>query len=383
MRGLARSAVIVSLLGLSLAGCSAKEPQSARPARSGQEAEIPKHPLYAGYRFGGAGAIDLGSQPLTLPEASVAELLSRDAVLASRLEKTGVQLKLFPFYKGKDINYFLSKGNLEGGFFADMPAITAAATGDVVIVALLKQGFASIISRKPLLVKDLKGKRVATGLGSAAHFTLLSALENEGMSERDIKLEAMEVSDMPQALSEGSIDAFSAWEPTPVMTFAAHPEFHLVHKGLSYGFLCLRRDFVTAHPAETREIAAAVARACFWMRLPGNLDRVARWTGASATTLLGRPYPLQPARMIALTRSDLLNTPSSPRIPDSLLSEEGLLYKKFTFLKRAGKIPEATPWARVRASFDSDMLRQVMAGGDEYALQDFDYRGPQDSDGAK
>lgn len=377
MRGFIACVMVTLLVSLSLCGCSKQE--SAGDSRK-QEETAKK---YAGYRFGGEGVIDLGSQPLTLPEGAVAELMARDATLASRLGQAGLRLQVHPFFKGKDITEFLESRELEGGMFADMPALTVAASGDFVIVALLKQGFASIISKRPMLVRELKGKRVATGFGSAAHFTLLTALENEGLSERDITLVPMEVNEMPQALASGSIDAFSAWEPTPVMAFATHPEFHLVHKGISYGFLCLRRDFVTAHPAETRELAAAVARACGWMRLPRHLEQVAGWTAESAGRLQGSPYQLSSARMGGVIRNDLLNIPSAPRVPGALLSEEGLIYKKFTFLKRAGKIPESTPWAKVRDSFDTAMLRQVMAEEDRFALQRFDYRGSEKSDGAK
>ena len=380
MSGPARLALMALLFGLALPGCKddgKKSPDSA--AESGSAV----NPLYAGYRFGGPGAVDIGTQPLTLPEGSVAELLGRDATLEARLKAKGSTLQLFPFYKGKDINHFLSGGDLEGGIFADMPAITAAALGDVVVVAMLKQGFASIISGKPMLVRDLKGKRVATGIGSAAHYTLLSALESEGLTEKDIKLVSMEVSDMPRALAVGRIDAFSAWEPTPVIAFAAYPEFYLVHKGLSYGFLCLRRDFVPAHPAEAIEVAAAVVRACRWMRHPDNLEQVAAWTAASAERMQGMPYPLTPAQMSVITSNDLLKIPASPCLPDALLKEQGLLYRKFAFLKKAGKIPESTPWARVRDSFDIALLRQVMADPDRFALEGFNYRSSTKSDGAK
>jgi len=380
MSGPARLALMALLFGLALPGCKddgKKSPDSA--AESGSAV----NPLYAGYRFGGPGAVDIGTQPLTLPEGSVAELLGRDATLEARLKAKGSTLQLFPFYKGKDINHFLSGGDLEGGIFADMPAITAAALGDVVVVAMLKQGFASIISGKPMLVRDLKGKRVATGIGSAAHYTLLSALESEGLTEKDIKLVSMEVSDMPRALAVGRIDAFSAWEPTPMIAFATYPEFYLVHKGLSYGFLCLRRDFLTAHPAEAEEVAAAVVRACRWMRRSGNLEQVAAWTAASAERMQGMPYPLTPAQMGVITSNDLLKIPASPCLPDALLKEQGLLYRKFAFLKKAGKIPESTPWARVRDSFDIALLRQVMADPDRFALEGFNYRSSTKSDGAK
>ena len=380
MRRFSRCFLTVSLCCLTLSGCSQ---DGQPPPAAKQESYLSKDPFYDGYRFGGKGVIDVGAQPLTLPEWSVAELISRDETLAARLRESGASLQMFPFRKGMDINNFLSKGDLEVGIFADMPAITAAATGDVVIIAMLKQGFASIVARKPMLVNGLKGKRVATGIGSAAHFTLLQALENAGMTESDITLVPMEVSDMPRALAVGRIDAFSAWEPTPTIAFAAHPQFYLVQKGLNYGFLCLRRDFAAAHPAETREIAAAVARSCLWMRLPGNLAQVPPWAGASAASFQGESYALKPAQMTAITRNELLDMPGAPRIPETVLKEHQLLYKKFIFLKKTGKIPETTPWSRVRDSFDPEMLREVMGEPDRFALKRFDYRGATKTDGAK
>lgn len=180
---------------------------------------------------------------------------------------------------------------------------------------------------------------------------------------------------MPQALAEDRIDAFSAWEPTPVLAFAAHPEFRLVHKSLSYGFLCFRRDFVAAHPAEAREIAAAVLRSCLWMRIPENIDRAAGWTQLAASRFQGREYPLTADQMAALTRRDLLNIPGSPQIPEVLLGEHGLLWKKFNFLKETGKIPQTTPWEKVRNSFDTEMLRAILSEPKRNDLEKFDYRG--------
>ncbi|WP_224982547.1 NrtA/SsuA/CpmA family ABC transporter substrate-binding protein [Geomonas agri] len=377
MRALVRWLAATVFLFLCLCACSRKESDGTSAKEKHAAAR------YAWYSFGGDDVIDIGSQPLTLPEGAVAELVSRDTVLASRLAASGTTVRVHPFFKGRDLAQFLASGKLQGGIFADMPALTAAATSDVVCVALMKEGFASIISKKAMLTRDLKGKRVATGVGSAAHFTLLSALQNEGLTEKDIHLVPMEVSEMPQALAEGTIDAFSAWEPTPTLAFAGHPEFHLVHKGVSYGFLCLRGDFVRSHPEQARELAAAVARACGYMRSPKELEQAAGWTAASAAKLQGAPYLLSRRAMTTIVRNDLLNVPGAPRIPAGLLDEEGLLYKKFTFLKRIGKIPESTPWAKVRGSFDIEMMRHVMTEGDKLALQRFDYRNSDPSDGAK
>ncbi|TSK09078.1 MAG: hypothetical protein FPO08_07200 [Geobacter sp.] len=377
MPSLFRRVLITLFIALSLYGCSSKEERTP----SGQERQAAA--TYQGYRFGGDAVMDLGSQPITLPEAAVAELLSRDMTLEERLAMAGMELRVHPFFKGKDIAGYLATRQLDGGIFADMPTLTALATGNFVVVAQLKQGFASIISKRPMLVRDLKGRRVATGVGSAAHFALLSALESEGLSERDIELVPMEVSEMAQALDNESIDAFSSWEPTPTITLAQHPEWHLINKGISYGFLCLRREFVAQHPELVRELAASVARACMWMRLPGHLDQVSGWTISTAERFQGGALPLTASQVSGLVRNDLLNIPAAPRILPALLSEEGLLYRKFLFLKQAGKIPQSTPWSRVRDSFDNEMLRKVMADGERFDLQRFHYRSSDPSDGAK
>jgi sulfonate transport system substrate-binding protein len=234
-----------------------------------------------------------------------------------------------------------------------------------------------------MLVKDLKGKRVATGIGSTSHFSLLTALENEGLSERDITLVGMEVSDMPQALASGAIDAFSAWEPTPTLAFAGHPGFHLVHKGLSFGFLCFRRDFVAAHPQETRLIAAAVERSSRWMRLPGNIEQVARWTVEGATRLQGKLSSLTESQIAHIVRADLLNVPAAPQIPGRLLQERELLWKEFQFLKRVGAIPGDIPWEKVRNSFDVEPMRGVLSDDRAFQLESFEFRTGSGQGGAK
>lgn len=375
--------IMLLLASLALCGCSRSEPGSAGQGSSSVQKTIDKKAAYGSYRFGMTQGIDIGAQPLTLPEFSVAELMSRDRVLAGRLHRSGMRLQMLPFYNGKDIGDFLSTGELEGGIFADMPALTAAASGDVVLVAMLKQGAASIVARAPMLVKNLDGKRVGVTIGSAAHFTLLRALGNAGLAEKDVELVPMEVSEMPRALAGGRIDAFCAWEPTPSIAFASYPDFHLVHKGLNYGFLCLRRDFVTSHPAEAREMLAAVARACFWMREGGQMQQLAQWTTQAATKFQAEPFALKPEQMMSITRRDLLDVQSSPRIPEMLLREQEVLYQKFLFLKKMGKIPETASWAKVRGSINLAMLREVMADSDRYALRGFDYRGNTETDGTR
>lgn len=62
-------------------------------------------------------------------------------------------------------------------------------------------------------VKDLKGKKIATTFASTSHFSLLSALEAEGVSETDVTLYDMSAPDMYASWQRGEIDGVYVWEP--------------------------------------------------------------------------------------------------------------------------------------------------------------------------
>lgn len=63
-------------------------------------------------------------------------------------------------------------------------------------------------------VSDLKGKTIATAFTSTAHYSLLKALEQNGLSEKDVKLIDMQMNDLYAAWKRGEIDAAYAWQPT-------------------------------------------------------------------------------------------------------------------------------------------------------------------------
>jgi NitT/TauT family transport system substrate-binding protein len=63
-------------------------------------------------------------------------------------------------------------------------------------------------------VKDLKGKKVATELGTVDHFMLQVALAKNGMSEKDIQFVPMPVPDAAAAFIKGTVDACAVWQPS-------------------------------------------------------------------------------------------------------------------------------------------------------------------------
>ena len=63
-------------------------------------------------------------------------------------------------------------------------------------------------------VKDLKGKKVATELGTVDHFLMLKALDANGMTEKDVQFTNIKVQDCPAAMIAKRIDAAVVWEPS-------------------------------------------------------------------------------------------------------------------------------------------------------------------------
>ncbi|MGB0387415.1 MAG: ABC transporter substrate-binding protein [Ardenticatenaceae bacterium] len=66
--------------------------------------------------------------------------------------------------------------------------------------------------------EDLKGKTVGTRLGSGAEQVLLRYFDQtDGLSWDDFEWVNLKVEEMTPALDNGSIEAFTAWEPTPAI----------------------------------------------------------------------------------------------------------------------------------------------------------------------
>src|SRR4029077_16106791 len=59
----------------------------------------------------------------------------------------------------------------------------------------------------------LRGKKIATGRGSIGHQPILGALESKGWSPSDVQIVFLAPSDAKIAYTQGSVDAWSTWEP--------------------------------------------------------------------------------------------------------------------------------------------------------------------------
>ncbi|MFQ5686425.1 MAG: NrtA/SsuA/CpmA family ABC transporter substrate-binding protein [Candidatus Scalindua sp.] len=333
------------------------------------------HPIYSNYRFNKAeDIINLGVQPIYSPTGLISETMKRDAVLHEILSGLGAKIRFYAFLKGDDVNCFLKQGDIDVGIGGDMPAITASANMDVIVPALIQQGFTSIVARQPMLIRELRGKKVGYAFGSNAHYALLRSLSSDGLNEAQVNLIPMEINEMPEALQTGKIEAFSAWEPISTIALMKYPENVVIHRYLSSGYIYFMKTFSDRHPKVVRHIIAAEIRALRWMQSNRQyLLQASEWAIQAGEDLTNHKLELSVEQNASLAESDILGLTSAPIIPQNDLRQDGVLHKEFEFLKTLGKVPASTNWDKVYNSFDLQTIINVLANSNKYKLNEFDY----------
>jgi len=333
------------------------------------------HPVYSKYKFNNAeNVINLGVQPLYSPTGFITEVMKRDAVLRKNLSASGMEARYYAFLKGGDVNCFLRNGDIDVGIGGDMPAITAAATMDTVIPALIQQGFTSVVANRSMLIRELRGKKIGYAFGSNAHYALLKALSSGRLSEDQVKLIPMDVNEMPEALQSGKVTAFSAWEPTPAITLMKYPENVVIHRYLSSGYIYFTKIFSDKYPEVVRQIVAAEIRALRWMQSSReNLLKASEWALQASERLTMQKVELSVEENASLAEDDILGITSAPIIPQNDLRQNGSLFTEFEFLKALNQIPASANWKKVRGSFDLQIMIDVVTHSKEYKLNEFNY----------
>jgi sulfonate transport system substrate-binding protein len=130
---------------------------------------------------------------------------------------------------------------------------------------------------------SLKGKKIAASFGTINHLYILALLEKAGLTPADVTLVNTPPPDMTVALLSKGIDAFSGWDPWPIVALKDVPGAVEVIRGgdvISYlGFNVALRPWVEKNGATIEKFLAAVSEADKWMRAnPKQAAQVAtRW----------------------------------------------------------------------------------------------------------
>jgi sulfonate transport system substrate-binding protein len=119
-------------------------------------------------------------------------------------------------------------------------------------------------------LKSLKGKKIATSFGTINHLYILALLEKAGLTPKDVTLVNTPPPDMTVALLAKGVDAFSGWDPWPIIAQKDVPGAYEVIRGgdaIAYlGFAVASRPWVEKNEAVVEKFLTATSEADQWMR---------------------------------------------------------------------------------------------------------------------
>ncbi|MCB2137481.1 MAG: ABC transporter substrate-binding protein [Rhodobacteraceae bacterium] len=132
---------------------------------------------------------------------------------------TGWDIEWRKFAAGTDVIAAMASGDVVLSELGSSPLAIAASQGvDLQLIA-----FSDVIGQAESLiahnnsgiasVADLKGKRIAVPVGSTAHFSLMGALQHEGIAESEVTIMSMPPDQIAAAWEQGVIDAAWIWQP--------------------------------------------------------------------------------------------------------------------------------------------------------------------------
>jgi len=120
-------------------------------------------------------------------------------------------------------------------------------------------------------VKDLKGKKVATELGTVDHFLMLKALEANGLKEGDVQFTNIAVQDCPAAMLSKRVDAAVVWQPSldKILKDVKGSKMLYSSKDLPGSIpdlLVMKSDIVAQRPQDVQKIVDAWYDAIDWWK---------------------------------------------------------------------------------------------------------------------
>ena len=219
---------------------------------------------------------------------------------------TGWDVEWRKFDAGTDVIAAMASGDVVLSELGSSPLSIAASSGvDLQLIA-----YSDVIGEAESLiahtgsgiasVADLKGKRIGVPLGSTAHFSLMGALQHEGVAESDVTIIGMKPDQIAASWDQDAIDAAWIWQPVQSELMKSGTLVLGADKVAAWGFptfdgWVVDRAFGQAHKAEVvaflKEIdkvnMAYLANPDAWTADSAEVKAIAAATGADPAQVPG------------------------------------------------------------------------------------------------
>jgi len=198
----------------------------------------------------------------------VSMLLKERGLLEQEFAKDGIAIRWVQTLGSNKALEFLNARSIDFGSTAGAAALIARINGNPIksIYVYSRPEWTALVTRKdtPIsAVADLKGRSVAVTRGTDPHIFLVRALQQAGLTERDVKIVLLQHPDGKTALIRGDVDAWAGLDP---MMAQAEVEdgarlFYRKPEANTWGILNVREEFLKDHPALVQRVLAVYEEA--------------------------------------------------------------------------------------------------------------------------
>ena len=228
----------------------------------------------------------------------------------------------------------------------DLPSAAMWKTGNVVGLAPLSSDteIFGIVGKKDINSPgDLRGRKVATRMGSTGEFLLYRYLASGGLAPSDVTIVDLAPPEMVLALVHGDIDAFAWLAPFTTRAIATGTNVKLVTsaKGLANNriILSVTRSFVDQSPDLVRKVLRATNRAIQFVR--SNPEEATKIWAEAVQGDVGQSLPV--VRLISYDMT----------LDNGFVNDMNELAK---FMVQKGALKEPINWAR---EVNTNFLREL------------------------
>jgi sulfonate transport system substrate-binding protein len=254
------------------------------------------------------------------------------ATLEQHFEPQGIAVKWVEFSSGPPMLEAMNVGSIDYGAVGDSPPIFAQSAGAAIVYAAgqpITNGQGILVPANSAIrtIADLKGKRIGFTKGSSAHNVVVLTLEKAGLTYADITPVYLAPPDAGPAFANGSIDAWSIWDPYFAIGETRQNGRILVNAsdiGKTNAFYIANRDFAKSHGQVLQQIIDVTSASATWAE--SHRDEVAK--ALSAVTNI--PLDIQ---TVAADRSSFA---VGPITDDIIATQQGVADRFF----KLGLIPK-------------------------------------------
>lgn len=262
-----------------------------------------------GYPGAGSGGRPLSSGAF-LPLAHQLGALEKEF----KADGITIQWSFFPG-AGPQLNEAFANRQIDFALLGDLPLVVGRSTGLKHKIVLAGQRllpfYVTVPSDSPASqISDLKGKKVGVFKGTVQQLLLARVLERNGLSERDVKVIAMDGETQRTTLATKDVDATLSAPYDLQARGVAKPLYEARNDpGLYYvSTIFAEQDFEQQYPHIVQRLVTALVKVAHWQSEEANRDKVFKIWARDGIT----PY----GDYLKIYEGIKLSAPSSPLLDD-------------------------------------------------------------------